>query len=168
ASKARSSSTSRWRPSCQAIASSSLYTSESENSHPGRSVRVSPRATRSKFSSQPSRSIHSRQCSRVAAEFVFWGRTQKPTVSSITSFSEIPWRGDRVGSTGAFARVHCEQQAGAVWSTGMRSVLHCTGGHAGGDVALGGDEQERRGDGGDHGGRHDRVPLGGVVADVVV
>src|SRR5690348_2997413 len=68
------------------------------------------------------------------------------------------------------------EKAGPVRAADMRRVLISwselvldgAGGDAGGDVALGDDQQDRGRDGGDHGGGHDGVPLLVVVADVVV
>src|SRR5450756_3234682 len=51
---------------------------------------------------------------------------------------------------------------------GVGSVLDCTGGHAGGDVLLGEDEQQGGRDRCHDGGGHHRAPLLVLGADVVV
>ncbi len=80
AAKRRSRASSGRRPSSQAIASSSLYTSESLNSRPRRVVATSPRTTASKLPSQPSASSQCSMCASVAVRLTSWRSPQNPPV----------------------------------------------------------------------------------------
>src|SRR5674476_1040917 len=181
----------------QASASRSLYASESEKHQPCRSPAVRPEATRSKFASQPSRSIHCSQWSSVARAFVACNEPQNPPASA-TSATPSGLQGPRDGATGAppvrsvrtalvvttlFSLVpdlllHGRPGSGpahgktrGTTAAGARrhgSVLDRPGRHARGNVPLSDHKQDRRGHRRDNGGGHDRVPLGRVAADVLV
>src|ERR1035437_1689575 len=131
------------RADSQTRASSTLNISESENSRPSCS-NATPSATRSKLASQPSRSIHDRQCGSVASALMRCRSPQYPPVI-VTALSESGMSSPNEGCTG-IAETAAELVICSVIVCGPISLQAASGHRRDDPVAEDDVEDDRRGD----------------------